>query len=182
MTQISLSEINGVRVVGTISVSDSRGTFIKVQPLEVLQSNLDSVAVSINSKIGTIRGLHFQIEPFAEEKIVVCIQGKIFDVVLDIRPHSKTFGKWATFELSPDNELQVYLPKGIAHGFQTLEPDTIIQYCLTSSFSRESAFSIDPFSDIGIKWPLKEFSISDRDANGLSFSVAAQKYAQALKR
>ena len=182
MTQISVTEIEGVRIAKSVLTSDPRGTFIKVEPTKELENTLGGVGVSLNPNLGTIRGLHFQIEPFTEEKIVICIQGTIFDVILDIRPHSKTFGKFATFELSSNNRLQVYLPKGIAHGFQTLQPDTIIQYCLTSSYSRESAFSIDPFSDIGINWPLKEFSISDRDANGLSLEVAAKKYAQALKK
>lgn len=181
MTQISVTEIEGVFVVKSISVSDSRGTFIKVQPSEVLQGNLDSVAVSINPKLGTIRGLHFQIEPFAEEKIITCVQGSIFDVVVDIRPQSKTFGKWATFELSGKNGIQAYLPKGIAHGFQTLQSDTIIQYCLSASYSSEFACSIDPFCELQINWPLREFSISERDASGLSFSIAASKYAQALE-
>ena len=182
MTQISVTEINDVRITKSVSTSDPRGSFIKVEPTKELENTLGCVATSLNPNLGTIRGLHFQIEPFSEEKIVVCIQGAIFDVILDIRPQSETFGRWATFELSSDNGLQVYLPRGIAHGFQTLQPDTIIQYCLTSSYSRESAFSIDPFSDIGINWPLKEFSISDRDANGLSLEVAAKKYAQALKK
>ena len=182
MTQISATEIDGVRVAKAVSTSDTRGTFIKIDPLKELESTLGSVAISLNPNLGTIRGLHFQIEPFAEEKIVVCIQGAIFDVILDIRPQSKTFGRWAILELSTDSELQLYLPKGIAHGFQTLKSDTIIQYCLTSNYSRESAFSINPFFDIDINWPLKEFSISDRDANGQSFSDAAKKYAQALKK
>ena len=182
MTQISVTEIEGVRIAKSVLTSDPRGTFIKVEPTKELENTLGGVGVSLNPNLGTIRGLHFQIEPFTEEKIVICIQGTIFDVILDIRPHSKTFGKFATFELSSNNRLQVYLPKGIAHGFQTLQPDTIIQYCLTSSYSQESAFSIDPFSDIGINWPLKEFSISDRDANGLTLSTAAKKYAQSLKK
>ena len=182
MTQISVTEINGVRITKSVSTSDPRGTFIKVEPTKELENALGCVAISLNPNLGTIRGLHFQIEPFAEEKIISCIQGSTFEVIIDIRPQSETFGRWATFELSSDNGLQLYLPKGIAHGFQTLQPDTIIQYCLTSSYSRESAFSIDPFSDIDINWPLKEFLISDRDANGLSFLVAAKKYAQALKK
>ena len=181
MTNIQVTEIEGVRLSEGISVSDSRGTFIKVQPNREFQNHLDSVATSINPKLGTIRGLHFQIEPFAEEKMVTCIQGAIFDVIVDIRPLSKTFGKWATFELNSRNRLQVYLPKGIAHGFQTLVPDSIVHYYLSASYSSESAYSINPLGDIGIDWPLKEFSISETDVGGLSLSVAAQKYAESLK-
>ena len=181
MTSVQVSEIEGVRVTKSITASDSRGTFIKVQPFREFQNNLDSVAVSVNPKLGTIRGLHFQIAPFAEEKIITCIQGTIFDVIVDIRPQSRTFGKWATFELSAKNGVQSYLPKGIAHGFQTLQPDTIIQYCLTAAYSPEFAYSIDPFGELQINWPLKEFSISEKDASGFSFSTAAYKYAESLE-
>ena len=181
MTSVQVSEIEGVRVTKSITASDSRGTFIKVQPFREFQNNLDSVAVSVNPKLGTIRGLHFQIEPFAEEKIISCIQGSIFDVIVDIRPQSKTFGKWATFELSAKNGVQSYLPKGIAHGFQTLQPNTIIQYFLSASYSPEFAYAIDPFGELRINWPLKEFSISEKDASGISLSAAAYKYAQSLE-
>lgn len=180
MIGIAAAEIEGVRVTESNSSSDSRGTFIKIQPSLEFQDGLDSIAASINPKVGTIRGLHFQIAPYAEEKIVICIQGSIFDVIVDIRPESKTFGKCATFELSAKNGIQVYLPEGIAHGFQTLQPDTIIQYCLGATYSPGFAYSIDPFGELNINWPLKEFSISEKDAIGLSFSAAAAKYAQSL--
>jgi len=178
---VQVAEIEGVRVTESKSASDSRGTFIKIQPSLEFQNGLDSVAASINPMAGTIRGLHFQIPPYAEEKIVTCIQGSIFDVIVDIRPGSKTFGKCATFELSDKNGVQVYLPTGIAHGFQTLHPNTIIQYCLSSTYSPECAYSIDPFGELEINWPLKEFSISEKDASGLSFSAAATKYFQSLE-
>lgn len=181
MISIAAAEIEGVRVTESNSSSDSRGTFIKIQPSLEFQDGLDSVAASINPRAGTIRGLHFQIAPYAEEKIITCIQGSIFDVIVDIRPESKTFGKCATFALSAKNGIQVYLPTGIAHGFQTLHPDTIIQYCLSATYSPECAYSIDPFGELNINWPLKEFSILEKDASGLSFSAAATKYAQSLE-
>jgi len=181
VNRVNLKEIEGVRLTKSISASDSRGLFTKIQPLLYFQHGLDSVANSVNPKRGTIRGLHFQIEPFAEEKIVNCIQGSIFDVVVDIRPKSKTFGKWAAFELSVENQIQAFLPKGIAHGFQTLQSNSIIQYCLSVSYSAGSAFSIDPFGELQINWPLKEFLISDKDACGIPFETAAKKYAQSLK-
>lgn len=182
MNSVNLNEIEGVRLTKTFSASDSRGLFIKVQPFKDFQNGLDSVANSINPKQGTIRGLHFQIEPFAEEKIVTCIQGSIFDVVVDIRPQSKTFGKWAAFELSAANQIQAYLPKGIAHGFQTLQSNSVIQYCLSVSYSMESAYSIDPFGGLQITWPINEFYISEKDARGIPFETAAHKYAQSLEK
>ena len=180
MSYIELSDIEGVKLVQAVSSSDSRGLFVKFHPKNFLHSKLDSVAVSINPKAGTIRGIHFQIEPFAEEKIVTCIQGSTFEVIIDIRPKSKSFGKIATFELSRENANQVYLPKGIAHGFQTIMPDTIVQYFLTSQYSPEFSYSIHPFGDLGIEWPLKELSISKKDAQGVSLAYAAQKYAESL--
>lgn len=181
MTNVQVTKIEGVRVTKSILASDSRGTFVKVHPFREFEHSFDSVAISINPRLGTIRGMHFQIEPFAEEKIITCIQGSVFDVIVDIRPQSQTFGKWATFELSAKNGVQAYLPKGIAHGFQTLQPDTIIQYCLSASYSPESTYSIDPFGELKINWPMKDFIISEKDANGISLSTAAYKYAQALE-
>lgn len=181
MSTNQVSEIDGVRITQAKSVSDSRGTFIKFHPLKEFENSLDSVALSFNPYLGTVRGLHFQAEPFAEEKLVACVQGSIFDVVVDLRPNSRTFGKWTSFELSAKNALQAYLPKGIAHGFQTLMPNSIIHYSLSLSYSPESSYAIDPFGDLGIDWPLKVISISERDSIGILFSVAAQKYAESLK-
>jgi dTDP-4-dehydrorhamnose 3,5-epimerase len=181
MTAVShVAQIDGVRIIHAKSVTDARGAFIKFHPLQELDNSLDSVALSINPIPGTVRGLHFQVEPFAEEKLVACVQGSIFDVIVDLRPSSKTFGKWTSFELSAVNGLQAYLPKGIAHGFQTLVPDSIIHYGLSASYSAKSSYSIDPFGDLGIAWPLKEFSISEKDARGVSLSFAAQKYTESL--
>lgn len=176
-----VSEIEGVRVTQVRSFIDPRGTFIKFRPTQEFESSLDSVALSCNPKLGTIRGLHFQIEPFAEEKLVTCIQGAIFDVIVDLRPDSKTVAKWCSIELSAENSLQLYLPKGIAHGFQTMMPDSILHYSLSSAYSSNSSYSIAPFGDLDIDWPLKDFSISERDSTGVSVSVGLQKYADSLK-
>jgi dTDP-4-dehydrorhamnose 3,5-epimerase len=181
MTNVRVADIEGVCLTGTNVSSDSRGSFIKIHPFEKFKQSLDSVAVSTNPSLGTIRGMHFQIEPFAEEKIISCIQGSIHDVIVDIRPQSQTFGKWAAFELSAKNRLQAYLPKGVAHGFQTLEPDTIIQYCLSASYSSDLAYSINPLGDLQIDWPLKDFLISEKDSGGISLSIAAYKYAKSLE-
>lgn len=174
-------DIDGIRITETKSVTDARGTFIKFHPFGGLESSLDSVALSINPTTGTVRGLHFQVEPFAEEKLITCIQGSIYDVVVDLRPKSRTFGKWASFELSAINALQVYLPKGIAHGFQTLAPNSIIHYSLSSTFAPEYSHAIDPFGDLGIGWPLEVNLVSERDVRGISLASAGEKYADSLK-
>ena len=181
MTTSKVSQIDGVRFTQGKVISDNRGTFIKFHPLRDLTDSLDSVALSFNPNPGTIRGLHFQVEPYAEEKLVACVQGAVLDVIVDLRPGSLTFGKWTSFELSAENALQAYLPKGIAHGFQTLTSNSIIHYCLSACYSPESSYTINPFGDLGIDWPLKTVSISERDSDGLTFSVAAQKYLLSLK-
>lgn len=180
MSNININDIEGVYLTPVGFSSDLRGQFIKFHPENFLHDKLDSVAVSINPKVGTIRGIHLQIEPFAEEKIVTCIQGSTFEVIIDIRPNSKSFGKIATFELSRENSNQVYLPKGVAHGFQTLMPETIVQYFLTSKYSPEYSYSIDPLGDLGIDWPIKKLSISERDMRGVPLAFAAKKYAESL--
>lgn len=180
MTLNRVAEIDGVRIKPIQSASDIRGSFTKFHPLNEIENPLDSVAISFNPTIGTVRGLHFQVDPFAEEKLVTCIQGSIFDVIVDLRPGSKTFGKWTSFDLNAANLLQVYLPKGIAHGFQTLAPKTIVHYCLTAEYAPDSSYIINPFGDLDISWPMDTKNVSDRDKSGLTFSNAAKKYAAAI--
>ena len=172
--------IEGIRLVPFKSTSDSRGVFMKFCPVQELDGELDSVAVSFNPVLGTIRGLHFQVEPFAEEKLVSCLHGSIFDVIVDLRPNSKTLGEWNSIELSPENGLQIYLPKGVAHGFQTLKPDSTVHYMITSNYSKASSYAINPFGDLNIDWPLQESIVSERDLDGLSIASAKQKYADSL--
>ena len=181
MKTCQVPEIEGVRIAEAKSVTDARGTFIKFHPLKDLESSLGSVALSINPYRGTVRGLHFQSEPFAEEKLITCIQGSIFDVVVDLRPKSSTFGKWTSIELSAANALQIYLPKGIAHGFQSLVADSIIHYSLSSTYAPEYSYAINPFGDLSIKWPIEVHMASERDVGGLSLADAGQKYAESLK-
>ena len=181
MTIHRVADFDGVQIIESDSISDQRGTFLKFHPLKELEDSLDSIAISINSKLGTIRGLHFQVEPFAEEKLITCIQGSIFDVIVDLRPNSRTFGKWTSFVLSAANRLQLYLPKGIAHGFQTLQQDVIIHYSLTSSFSPHHAHTLDPFGELQVSWPIEDFTISDKDRQGATLPFCAQKYAESLQ-
>lgn len=181
MSLHKVPEIEGVRITQVISVTDARGNFVKFHPSKDFQNSLDSIAFSLNPNVGTLRGMHFQIEPFTEEKLITCPQGVIFDVVVDLRPNSETFGKWTSFELSATNAIQIYLPKGIAHGFQTLEPNSIVHYTLSSPYSSDFSFAINPFGDLKIDWPIEVHSISERDLGGISFSTAGELYADSLK-
>lgn len=180
MTLNRVDEIDGVRINSINSASDFRGSFFKFHPLNEIENPLDSVAISYNPVVGTIRGLHFQVGRFAEEKLVTCIQGSIFDVIVDLRPSSKTFGKWTSFNLNSTNLLQIYLPKGIAHGFQTLATNSIVHYCLTAAYAPDFSYVINPFGDLDISWPINTRDASERDKGGLTFSNAAQKFADAI--
>ena len=99
---------------------------------------------SLSAQAGTIRGLHFQTDPFAQGKLVRCIAGALFDVAVDIRVGSPTYGQWITSELSAANGRQLWVPPGFAHGFCTLQPDTMLAYKVTSYY--------DPASDKGLAW------------------------------
>ena len=128
--------------------------------MNVVQCNL-----SHNEKKGTLRGMHFQTAPYEESKIVVCIKGSIYDVVLDLRESSPTFMKWESFELSEKNKRAVFIPKGCAHGFQTLENDTDVFYYMDQIYSAEHASGINYGDErFGITWPdVKNIIISDKD-------------------
>jgi dTDP-4-dehydrorhamnose 3,5-epimerase len=173
-------DIKDVKIIQINKHEDDRGIFFKFHPQQMLKFDLDSVAISVNPHIGTIRGLHFQTEPYAEEKVITCLQGAIFDVTVDLRPQSKTFGKWRSVELNSENSTQIYLPKGIAHGFQTLKPNTIIHYSISGSYSQDSTCTVDPLGDLDITWPLKERNISEKDRQGISFQQAAKRFAISL--
>lgn len=175
-----ISEIEGVVVREFQSKSDFRGTFIKFNPGRLNLENLDSLAISINPKKGTLRGMHFQTEPFSEEKIVTCIRGSVFDVIIDIRPDSKTFGEVGVLQLSAESALQLYLPKGVAHGFQTLQDDSVLHYLLSSPFSPQHSFSINPLELGSIPWPLETTLIADKDSTGISLEFATKIYADSL--
>ena len=124
-------------------------------------------------KAGTIRGLHFQVPPFAQAKLVRCNKGKIFDVAVDLRKSSSRFGEWSGFELSDHDDDMVYIPEGFAHGFVTLQADTEVTY-LCSKFYTPSAEMSLIWNDknIGIKWPINDDPIlSDKDSRAQQFDA-----------
>lgn len=120
---------------------------------------------SASKKAGTLRGLHYQVAPHAEDKVVSCVAGKIFDVLVDLRPDSKTYLKWHGEILSPENMMMLFIPKGCAHGFQTLEDNTVVSYLVTEFYNSTAEGGIrwdDP--KIGIRWPdHPQRTISERD-------------------
>ena len=121
---------------------------------------------SYTKKRGTIRGLHYQISPMAQAKLVRCVKGSIFDVMVDIRPDSPTFGRWTAVILNEFNHKQVYIPEGFAHGFQSLTDDVLVAYKTTEFYSKEFDRAIrwnDP--EIGISWPFGSPILSEKDKN-----------------
>lgn len=149
---------------------DDRGTFARQfckkklnehgLDFEICQCNL-----SANKKEGTLRGLHYQKEPQLEKKLVSCFKGAFFDVIVDLRKDSPTYLQWDAIELTEKNHKMIYIPENFAHGFQTLEDDTVVYYQLSNYFAQELYSGLrwdDP--KIGIKWPdCKNRIISERD-------------------
>ena len=157
---------------------DFRGIFARTVCRDEFEQhglNADFVqqSTSFNSKAGTLRGMHWQIGDYAEEKLVRVTRGAVFDVIVDIRPESKTFRKWFGVELSEHNRRQLYIPAGFAHGFQTLEPNTEVLYEMTSRYNLEASRGFawnDPA--INIEWPKTENRIVGiRDSEYQNFSV-----------
>ena len=121
---------------------------------------------SFTNQEGTLRGMHFQYAPFSEAKLIRCIAGNIYDVIVDIRPDSPTFLQWYSVELSASNRLMMFMPSGFAHGFQSLTADCELLYCHSSYYTpgHEGAIKYDD-PMLNIAWPLKVTKISDRDLN-----------------
>jgi len=120
--------------------------------------------LTLTRRRGTIRGLHFQAEPKPEIKLVRCVAGAVFDVAVDVRRGSPTFGRWAAFELSAENQRALYIPAGFAHGFQCLTDNCQLYYHMSEFYVPELARGIrwdDP--QVGIQWPLAEAELSARD-------------------
>ncbi|MBX7201907.1 MAG: dTDP-4-dehydrorhamnose 3,5-epimerase [Bacteroidia bacterium] len=148
---------------------DDRGFFARAFCVnEFENAGLDKSVVQINNSLsaikGTLRGMHFQLAPKSETKIVRCIRGSLFDVIVDLRRNSPTFLKWFGAELSAENRVAMYVPKGFAHGFLTLEKDTEAFYLVTEFYAPELERGIrynDPA--IGIQWPFEPSLISDKD-------------------
>lgn len=174
MPEVPLSLMSGPTLTSLQIQSDSRGHFSKVFDDPTFENDKArplSVAVSKNSITGTLRGLHFQLAPFAEKKLITCLDGSIFDVIVDLRPDSSNFGNWACVELSSTNPHQLQIPEGFAHGYITLRDSTIVSYVIWGKHSPEHSRRLahdDPFLDIC--WPIPVIQISPQDAAASSFA------------
>jgi dTDP-4-dehydrorhamnose 3,5-epimerase len=131
-----------------------------------LSINWVQVNNSFNKEVSTLRGLHFQSAPFQEDKLIRCVNGAIWDVIVDIRTESQTFGKWFGAELNAENRTMMYAPKGFAHGFITLLPDSEVIY-LVSDYYNSQADNGLIWNDktVNINWPIEPRVISEKDKN-----------------
>jgi dTDP-4-dehydrorhamnose 3,5-epimerase len=163
------TELAGVVVLEPEEVLDERGSFARLWcRQELAEYGIDfapvQISLSSNTRRGTLRGLHFQAEPHPEGKLVSCTRGAAFDVAVDLREGSPTYGKWTAVELDAGSHRTVYIPAGVAHGFQTLEDNTELLYLISEYYEPKLQRGIrwdDP--TLAIEWPLEPTAISDRD-------------------
>lgn len=173
MIEVCDLELKGVKHIKLSSFEDERGFFTENyrQPLYE-QHGIEAVFIQDNlsvSKKGTIRGMHFQSEP-GQAKLVSCIVGRIYDVFVDIRPNSPTFGKWGALEMDAERQEQIFIPEGFAHGFATLSDKAYVLYKVSSLFHPETEKTFyyeDP--TIKIEWPFSDPILSERDRRAPSF-------------
>jgi dTDP-4-dehydrorhamnose 3,5-epimerase len=163
------TKLAGCSLIRTKPMGDSRGYFVRTFCAREfaqygIQPYLAQASCSFSAVRGTLRGLHFQKAPAMEDKLVRCIKGAIFDVMVDIRPGSPTFGNWVGYELTDSNHQQLHSVRGFAHGFQTLTDECLVAYHIAQFYDPERASGIrwnDP--DIGVVWPLSPTEQSRRD-------------------
>lgn len=162
-------DLPGVYTIELEVQQDTRGAFMRTYCKKEFaaigfQQEFVQMNHSINKQRGTVRGLHVQLPPFAECKLIRCIRGAVFDVVVDLRHDSPTFLQWRGVELSQDNERMILIPEGCAHGFQTLLDDTEMLYHHTSYYEPESECTVNFFDPrLDIHLPLSVTEISDKD-------------------
>jgi dTDP-4-dehydrorhamnose 3,5-epimerase len=167
--------LRGSYIIDLDKKGDERGFFARFFCVnEYSKLGLDQNVVQINNSLsadkGTLRGMHYQLSPKAETKVVRCIRGALFDVILDLREDSPTFGQHFGAELTAENRKMMYVPKGFAHGFMTLKDDTEALYLVTEFYAPELERGIrwnDP--RFNIQWPFEPTTVSDKDQNHPDF-------------
>lgn len=166
--EVTTTPIEGLLVLQPKIWKDDRGYFFESFRADVFSKlNIDVNFVQDNQSLsqkGTIRGLHYQVAPFEQGKLVRVVQGRVLDVALDIRKNSPTYGQHFAIELSAENQTQFFIPPGFAHGFSTLEDNTIFCYKCTNYYSKASEGGV-LFNDpaLGIDWKVEGLFVSDKD-------------------
>lgn len=163
--------IAGLLLVERKLNEDSRGFLSRIYCAEEfgamgIHPSISQINHTLTRRKGTIRGMHYQFPPYAETKVVSCLRGKIFDVAVDLRKNSPTFLKWHGETLSATNLRSLIIPKGFAHGFQTLTDDCELLYLHTAAYEANSEAALNARDPrLKIEWPIKITEISDRDRN-----------------
>ena len=175
--EISNTSLTGAYILENQIFRDERGNFTCLYIEEdFIRKNLNTKWPQINSSISfkkrTLRGLHFQYPPYSQIKLIRVIQGSIFDVIVDIRPESRTFGKYFSYHLKDNDNRMLYISKGFAHGFMTLEDNTKIIYNVSESYNPDHEETIIWNDDyLNITWPESPLILSSKDLNGKKFEA-----------
>jgi dTDP-4-dehydrorhamnose 3,5-epimerase len=162
--------IAGHKIVERKFFSDDRGSLLKVFEDEdegqlSFRPKIKQINLVETGQLGTIRGMHVQLFPFAEMKLVTCLKGLVFDVVVDLRKNSNTFLEWSSCLLDASKNYSIIVPEGCAHGLQTLSEDVIMLYAHTNNFTDEHETGLNPLDpDLKISWPVLPIGISERDS------------------
>lgn len=150
--------------------NDTRGFFARTFDAQAfraqgLADRFDQQSIAYNARAGTIRGLHYQVQPHGESKLVRATRGALFDIAVDLRAGSPTFGRWISVRLDDKNCLALYIPQGLAHGYQTLEDDTEALYLIAGTYTPQSAGGVR-FDDptLAVAWPREVTVLSDADS------------------
>ncbi len=169
--QIRPCKLKGTFEIKLERIGDVRGYFMRFYNRQIfaeygLQTIWEQESVSFNKEKDTLRGLHFQLPPYNETKMVRVVQGAVFDVFVDLRKDSETYGVWDSIELSAQNDIAVYIPKGFAHGFKTLAHNTLVEYKIDAGYNAESVSGIHwNDADLAVDWETENPIVSDRDAD-----------------
>ena len=171
------AKLKGAYIIEVEPIEDERGFLarsfcVKEFERHCLNPSIAQCNISYNQRKGTLRGLHYQVAPHAEAKLVRCTKGAIYDVALDLRKDSPTFKQWVAIELSASNHRMFYIPDGFAHGFQTLEDHTEVFYQMSEFYHPECARGVrwdDP--TFGIVWPMPPTLIANKDRTYPSCSL-----------
>jgi dTDP-4-dehydrorhamnose 3,5-epimerase len=179
--EITKTNIEGLLIIKPKIFGDERGYFFESFRLDILRElGIMQDFVQDNESMsgkGIVRGLHFQNPPFAQGKLVRVIKGKVLDVAVDIRKKSPTYGQWHSIILSEENKFIFWIPPGFAHGFHSMEENTLFQYKCTNYYNKEAEGSIlwnDP--DLNVDWEIKNPLISDKDKNVPLFKDLQSKF------
>lgn len=174
------TSISGLKIIRPRVFTDPRGYFFESYNAREFAEKVAAGVTFVQdnesrSERGVIRGLHFQAAPYAQAKLIRCVSGRVLDVAVDLRRESPTYGHHEAIELSGENRLQVFIPRGFAHGFAVLSNEAVFQYKCDNFYTPEAEGGIDPFDPtLAIRWPFsrEEAILSERDKNHPQFRLS----------